>query len=71
MKRNNGIMSSVYKANQCTDVNDCDIAIARVNKMISEGRKGYERALYRRLISLEKRREKLTKTASVIDKNKE
>jgi hypothetical protein len=52
----NLILSSIYTANQCTDVNDCDIAIERCKKLINEGRKGYERSLYKRLLSLEKRK---------------
>ena len=54
-------LSRIYKANQCTDINDCDIAIDEVYKLRKDcDKKGISsKLLYRRLISLGKRKKKI------------
>lgn len=60
----NDIFEGIYKAGQCTDLNDCKHAIALTKERIKfgEGHGEPVRALYRRLSSLEKRFSKLFPT---------
>ena len=56
------ILKLIYKASQCADLNDCEIAIEMLqNKMTEIRQAGYSvhRSLYMRLISLEKKYKKL------------
>ncbi len=52
-------LSQIYKANQCTDINDVLYAIELVKQLSKVN--GYTPALRRRLNSLEKKKEKLIK----------
>lgn len=56
------VLKQIYKASQCNDLNDCEIAIEMLqNKMTEIRQAGYSihRSLYTRLISLEKKYKKL------------
>jgi hypothetical protein len=45
---------NIYNANQCVDLNDCDIAISQTKELILLH--GYTPALIKRLLSLENKR---------------
>ena len=51
------ILAKIYKANQCTDLNDVNYAIAETRKAIS--RFGWTSTLSRRLRSLKSKENKL------------
>lgn len=46
-------LKRIYKANQCTDFNDCDIAIKELYEI--KNTYGYTKSLIRRMASLRKR----------------
>ena len=56
------ILSQIYKAEQCSDLEDCEIAIAMVDdfiKKIHESGHSVHRSIYTRKFSLEKKYKKL------------
>lgn len=52
------LLAYIYKANQCTDVNDVEIALSQLRDL-DKRCTGYTPAMRRRLASLEKRKEQL------------
>lgn len=48
-------LKDIYKASQCTDINDCDIALAQVKEIAHAT--GWTPALRKRDVSLYKKRE--------------
>lgn len=53
----NHLLSGIYKASQCTDINDCIIALAQARKVAASLKcvRGQSRSVYIRINSLEKR----------------
>lgn len=52
-------LKSIYKAAQCADENDLDIAIEQSRALIKTH--GYEPQLVKRIVSLENKRKKINK----------
>jgi hypothetical protein len=65
MSKNNTILYGIYKASDCTDLSDCQIALSQVKDLISVNeRNGLPvKKLYSRLLSLEKKMASLLKRA--------
>lgn len=55
MKTIRQILNGIYKANQCTDINDVDFAISECKNLISTY--GESRLVYNRINSLMKKRQ--------------
>ena len=52
-------IKDVYKATQCTDINDCDIAIEQVKTIAHQS--NWTPSLQKRIASLTKKKEQLLK----------
>ncbi len=57
MKSLSNSLKEIYKPIQCTDLNDCEIAIEQARALIKIHR--YEPQLVKRIVSLENKRKKL------------
>jgi hypothetical protein len=60
MNINTASLKAIYKANQCTDLNDVNFAISTLKTIVRDSMNGnYTPAYRRRLNSLEKRKKQL------------
>ena len=64
----NTLLQGIYKASQCCDINDCACAIHLCREAIksTNNHRGPTRALYIRLISLERKAAKFSKRGQVV-----
>lgn len=58
-------LSYIYKANQCTDLNDVENALLSLREMVKKNNMEYTPAMRRRLTSLIDKQEKLKNNGTI------